>query len=548
MFARDRSHSQSAFATAMENLEKRDLLSADVQIVPLHGVACSCMGCGCAAQAQGESMTMALNGSTPLATTSAAPKFGAKIDFRPANTDDPLYRGHKTDTGAKYGVRANGLTYGWNSDLSAEMRDRDSALSFDERYDTIAKMPGGSTWSIKVPNGWYQVNIYGGDPRNWQNSRYVMDVEDRLAVNAKPLEDQRFVEGVIRTQVNDGKLTISADAEGQNNAIGFVHIAGINAPTQFPVKNDLNWKKSTSQTTPLGRVEAGSVRLGDKLYIMGGYTNGYHAVTGRVDILDIKSNKWTRGASLPGAQTHFGFATDGRFIYAVAGQYGALFSRDGTNEAWKYDPAKDKWTRWINLPEVRFGGALAFHDNALYFYGGTENNRVSSSSKAWKIDFKEIGPDWRRIADMPYQSDHLGHAVLNGEIYAIGGEREHNVSYIQHDAVYSYNPRNNTWRQRASMPTASSHFEGAVNEYQGKLWITAGQIDAQQLTNEVRVYDPIADKWTVHTPLSEKRKGGATWINNGRLFYTTGDSLSNGQPRTVLYTDLPSGSSTAGSL
>lgn len=530
---------QTSQRTLVEPLERREHLKTETQIVPIHGGTCSCMGCACGSAAQNSETVMPFTGAAQAFAVNTAAKFATKIDFRPDFASSALARGYKTDLGRKYGTRGNGMTYGWNADLSSQLRDRNSSVSPDERYDTIAKMPAGSTWSIAVPNGWYEVHIFGGDPTNWRDSEYVMDVNGKLAVNAKPLEDKRFVEGVIQTRVTNGKLTILSDAEGRQNAIGFVHIQQIDPPTAYPIKNDLSWKRDANRSTPIGRVEAGVVELDNKLYIMGGYTQGYGVVTGRVDIYDIKKNKWTRGASLPGAQTHFGAATDGRFIYAIAGQYGELFSRAGTNEAWKYDPAKNKWTPWINLPEVRFGGALAFLDNALYFYGGTESDRHSSSSRAWKIDFNSADPDWVRIADMPYKSDHLGHAVIDGEIYAIGGERDHNVSYIQHSDVYSYNPKTNTWRTRARMPTASSHFEGAVQKYNGKLWLVAGQIDAQQLTDEVRVYDPRADKWTVHTSLPEKRKGGATWISGNNLFYTTGDSLANGQPRTVLFTNLP---------
>jgi hypothetical protein len=531
----------------VEPLERRELLTTGVQIVPLHGVeTCSCSGCACSRSSQGAITELPLQYAAASAQpTSAAraaapaPKFAVKVDFRPTNSTAPLARGYRTDLGRVYAVRANGLTYGWNVDQTRNTVERNSSLSPDARYDTLTQMPAGSTWSIKVPNGWYRVNIFAGDPTRWQNSNYVMDVENRLAVNAKPLSDKRFVEGVIRTEVRDGKLTINSETEGRQNAIGFVHIQGIDAPAEFPVVNNLKWMNDANRSTPLGRVEAGVVRLGDKLYIMGGYTSGYSATTRRVDIYDIKANRWTRGADLPGSQTHAGATTDGQYIYWIAGQYGAMFSRQGTNEAWRYDPQANRWSRWTNLPEVRFGGALAYHNNTLYFYGGTGPDRVTSSNRAWKIATNRTGADWTRIADMPYASDHLGHAVINGEIYAIGGERDHNVSYIQHSEVYSYNPSSNTWRRRADMPTASSHFEGAVLKHDGKLWVVAGQIDAQQLTDEVRVYDPAADRWTVHTPFLEKRKGGAAWIHNGNLFYTTGDKLADGQPRTVLFTRLP---------
>ena len=58
------------------------------------------------------------------------------VNMQPAGT--PVPAGYAPDTGAVYAKRASGLSYGWNADNSSAMRDRNSSLSADQRYDTLA--------------------------------------------------------------------------------------------------------------------------------------------------------------------------------------------------------------------------------------------------------------------------------------------------------------------------------------------------------------------------------------------------------------------------
>src|SRR5262249_10127994 len=61
--------------------------------------------------------------------------FNAKINFQPASAAVPV--GYLADTGAVFGNRGNGYTYGWNADCSAYTRERNAANSPDKRYDTL---------------------------------------------------------------------------------------------------------------------------------------------------------------------------------------------------------------------------------------------------------------------------------------------------------------------------------------------------------------------------------------------------------------------------
>src|SRR6185369_10748828 len=110
--------------------------------------------------------------------------FTALVNFQPSGT--PVPAGYVADTGAVYAAR-NGLTYGWDADNSANTRDRNSAASLDQRYDTLihTQVNGSRTWEMAVPNGDYVVRLVSGDA-GYINSTYMFNVEGVLAMNATP--------------------------------------------------------------------------------------------------------------------------------------------------------------------------------------------------------------------------------------------------------------------------------------------------------------------------------------------------------------------------
>ena len=73
---------------------------------------------------------------------------------------------------------------------------------------------------------------------------------------------------------------------------------------------------------------------------------------------------------------------------------------------------------------------------------------------------------WEKRADMPTPRFALSTAVVNGEIYAIGGWDANNWAL---PTVEAYDPAIDTWTKKANMPTAKSFLgTAAVN---GKIYV-----------------------------------------------------------------------------
>jgi glucose/arabinose dehydrogenase len=163
--------------------------------------------------------------SSRLFPTSTATPGAIRVNFQLSSA--PVPAGYLKDGGQAFGDRGNGRTYGWNMDNSAQMRDRNSGLSPDQRYDTLAYMqrPANpdAVWEIAVPNGTYQVHAVAGDP-SYFNITYRIAIEGVVVVDGTSNSATRWIDGTSTVTVTDGRLTLRSAAGATANKICFVEI------------------------------------------------------------------------------------------------------------------------------------------------------------------------------------------------------------------------------------------------------------------------------------------------------------------------------------
>ncbi|TVR16398.1 MAG: hypothetical protein EA401_01420 [Planctomycetota bacterium] len=160
-----------------------------------------------------------------LATSGLMAEETIRVNFQAASAPTPA--GWHADTGAAFGERSGGLSYGWNSDISSTARQRNSSRSPDVQHDTLVHLQQSvqpnAVWEIAVPVGRYRVTVLAGDPSH-TDSDYRLAVEGVLVVDHKPSSNARWAEGTAEVTVVDGLLTIGSAAGGQNNKINSVVI------------------------------------------------------------------------------------------------------------------------------------------------------------------------------------------------------------------------------------------------------------------------------------------------------------------------------------
>ncbi|MCP3139142.1 PQQ-dependent sugar dehydrogenase [Pyxidicoccus xibeiensis] len=149
----------------------------------------------------------------------------ARVNFQPAGA--PVPAGYVADAGLVFGARGNGFSYGWNADNSALARDRNSATSPDQRYDTFnhlqkAENPNAS-WELAVPSGRYSVTLAAGDPDHF-DSVFRLALEGQLALSGTPNTSTRFFTSTASVTVTDGRLSLTSGSGAANNKINFIDV------------------------------------------------------------------------------------------------------------------------------------------------------------------------------------------------------------------------------------------------------------------------------------------------------------------------------------
>src|ERR1700704_1153801 len=127
-------------------------------------------------------------------------------------------------------------------------------------------------------------------------------------------------------------------------------------------------------------MEAGSLRVGNQIYVIGGDQTPTRMCQ-RMQILDIKSEKWTCGPALPEGfpLSHAGIATDGRFLFFVSGQPGPA-CEPATNRAWALDLEQMTWEPMAPLPGARYSPVAEYVDGNLHVVSGAIEDRETISN------------------------------------------------------------------------------------------------------------------------------------------------------------------------
>lgn len=237
-------------------------------------------------------------------------------------------------------------------------------------------------------------------------------------------------EGQSRALTASIVLTSTEDFESEMTEREGVDVVGgaIVRASLFP--NVSSW--SAGVPLPSGRRGHGMVRVGTRLYVLGGclslvsgnncgpYTADVHAAD--IDPATGGPSSWVPMTPLPSGREWFGAVASAGFIYAVGGRTGAgaltevLVSRvaeDGTLGPW--NP-----TTPLPLPRAQFG--LAVHRGSLYVVGGAGDAglRYADVLRAEQQPDGTLGA-WQTTSPLPFPRAHLPAVVVAGRLYALGG-------------------------------------------------------------------------------------------------------------------------------
>lgn len=229
-----------------------------------------------------------------------------KINFQPATA--PVPAGYLVDSGATFGDRGNGQSYGWNVSNTANAVDLNSPSTpgADQRYDTfehLGKSGGGSVWELAVPNGTYLVRIAAGD--NTTNAFYHTLAENQVVLSDQPVTDATWLHRSKVVTVSDGRLTITNGNGAMNNKLNFIEVVSLDIGGGTPPLLSANFNSGTDSFTyadnTFRNANNGAYASGTRLSTGGASgTGGLQVLLGGVDSLTktVISGGWKRTFTL----------------------------------------------------------------------------------------------------------------------------------------------------------------------------------------------------------------------------------------------------------
>jgi len=188
--------------------------------------------------------------------------------------------------------------------------------------------------------------------------------------------------------------------------------------------------------------------------------------------------------------------------------------------------APDRWQELAPMPEPRAGMAAATYNGNIYAIAGEGLEGVSGSV------FHYITPEdrWEQLREKPTPVTDIDGVLLGEKIYIPGGRLEDGENT---DVLEVYDPRRDTWEQKAPLPIKISGY--ALAEFEGEMYLFGGW-DGEKVVDIALRYDPQEDEWEYVTPLSTARAYAGAAEAGGKIYVIGGWDGKNPLDVNEVYT------------
>jgi N-acetylneuraminic acid mutarotase len=279
-------------------------------------------------------------------------------------------------------------------------------------------------------------------------------------------------------------------------------------------------------STEMPRYEMLRVIRGDTIYVFGGFNSRKTEATDRVQAFALRAGTWQDRTRMPFAVTHTAAVLLNDTVW-IAGGFEGNHPGPATRRVWRYALNSDTWSPGPSLPEPRGGGAVVARNDTLHFFGGWLPDRTTDSEDHWMLNPGDTV--WRARAPLPLARGHLTGAVLDGRVYAIGGNSGHDPVPLEERYVHRYEPATDTWDRLPDMPKTISHVEPATLLYDDGVITVGGRsrTNGEENVQDIFFYRPREGRWRHLGLAPERMLGGLAVLWNGNIIAGLGAPRSN---------------------
>jgi N-acetylneuraminic acid mutarotase len=192
------------------------------------------------------------------------------------------------------------------------------------------------------------------------------------------------------------------------------------------------------------------------------------------------------------------------------------------------DATEGSWVTKESMPTARSGLGVAVVDGKIYAIGGQNGEGVLNVTE----EYDPVTNDWTSKASIPTARSDFGIAVYQDKIYVIGGTIGPGIAWgesLLTGATEVYDPKTDTWTTKTSMPTRRQGLE--ANVVSDKIYLIGGVRYVGGLLHleydENEVYDPATDSWTTKKPLPTAVWGYSSAVVDDKIYLMGGGNLTS---------------------
>jgi hypothetical protein len=253
---------------------------------------------------------------------------------------------------------------------------------------------------------------------------------------------------------------------------------------------------SALRSAPLRRTEVAAARLGEQVYVVGGFLPPGRT-TAAVERYDIRRDRWSRVRAMPLGLNHAAAVAYAGRLYVVGG-YAAAGGLSGEVRALlRYDPRTDRWQRLASAPTARAALAAGVIGHRLYVAGGARSGAPLRTLEVFDLDTGR----WRRGPDMAVAREHLAGTVAGGAFYVLGGRAAGRGNFT---VAERFVPARGRWERLPDLRKARGGIAAAP--VGGEVVVFGGE-EAAGTIRPVERYDPARRRWTALPGMRTPRHG-----------------------------------------
>jgi N-acetylneuraminic acid mutarotase len=263
------------------------------------------------------------------------------------------------------------------------------------------------------------------------------------------------------------------------NSSQFVMAGGLDAADVSTSEVDLASVRGmvrSGNVLPVAQHDAQAAALGGKVYVFGG---GSFSELDHILAYDPDSGAVSQVGHLPAAQSDAAVAQWGDSAYVVGGYDGVNY----LDTVIAYRPGGVP-TVVGHLPVGLRYAAVTAADGAIYVLGGSTPTGTSNAVYRFNLSTRTV----TRLATLPHPTTHGGAALLDGEIYLVGGRGSGDSD--QYNGVWAIDPATGRIRPGGHLPQPTS--DAAVTALGNGIVVAGGLTPSGSVLSAVGELMPVA--------------------------------------------------------